>query len=1134
MKKYLSLLTVACCATILLQAQADQRTTTTKIADLLARVPATNNQQLAANNEAMATLGTEGLETLLLSLKAPGQGDNTRVEYAVKSFSYYTVQTGKDALKKQAATAYCNALNKTNDKVTKAFIISQLQVVATDANISCLVTYLADEELADPAARALAKIHSPAAGKALLDKLGSTTGKVQATIVEALGDAGYQPAVAALTRLAASADAVTKKLALYSLAQIADPASLATLKAAAGKTGWVYEPANATSDYLVYLDNLIANGQKVQAAKAAAELLNTFKKTYNARQSHTLSAALQLAVQAQGEAAMPLLLKEADVKDHKYQGAVLLLAGKHLTHANAAPWMKKLTTTDKWLKSGIITLLADNKIIKATPAFISALADTDPAVRLSAVNGLGKLRDAQAIPALLGIMKKGNPAEITAAKNALLLIAGTEVVHQSAAALGTAPPAAKAALMEVLAERSAQSYFPEALALTKSNDTSLQKAAFTSLKSLAAPTSLPSLYSLLLTTGNEANTQAVQQAIIAASAGITDSAQRVQQALTAMQQAPPDKKARFYPILSATGSLAAQQTIAAAFNQGDDASKQAIIASLSSWPDASALKPLFLLAEQPGNSAMLTQLLKGYTQLAIKSGAPDDQKLLYLHKAMDIAQTNEQKLIVLSELDNCKTLPALLHAASFLDNAELKQPAATVVMNIALSGLDLNGGMVKQILEKTIAALQGPDSDYQKQALRKLIAEMPEGEGFVPMFNGKDLTGWKGLVANPIERAKMNADTLEAHQKKADEIMRQGWSVQDGTLLFNGHGDNLCTIKKYADFEMYVDWKITKDGDAGIYLRGTPQVQIWDTSRRDVGAEVGSGGLYNNQNNPSKPLVMADNPIGEWNSFHIIMKGERVTVYLNGQLVVNNTVLENYWDRKLPLFTEEQIELQAHGTNVWYRDLYIRELPSTKPFVLSEEEQKEGYKVLFDGTNLNEWVGNKTDYVTEDGAIAVHPKNGGHGNLYSKDEYNDFSFRFEFKLTPGGNNGIGIRAPLEGDAAYVGMEIQVLDNEAEIYKDLHEYQYHGSVYGVIPAKRGFLKPVGEWNTEEIIATGSKIKVILNGTTILDGDIAEASKNGTADGKDHPGLKRTTGHIGFLGHGDTLWFRNIRVKDLGKQ
>lgn len=199
----------------------------------------------------------------------------------------------------------------------------------------------------------------------------------------------------------------------------------------------------------------------------------------------------------------------------------------------------------------------------------------------------------------------------------------------------------------------------------------------------------------------------------------------------------------------------------------------------------------------------------------------------------------------------------------------------------------------------------------------------------------------------------------------------------------------------------------------------------------------------------------------------------------------------------------------------------------------SSTEKRADYQTLFDGSDLNQWVGNKTDYYIEGRDLVIDPKRGGSGNLYTKDEYSDFVFRFEFQLTPGANNGLGIRTPLEGDAAYVGTEIQILDNDAAKYKDLKEYQYHGSAYGVIPARRGYLKPVGEWNAEEVYVKGSKIKVTLNGTVIMDGDLAEASKNGTADHKEHPGLGRTSGHIGFLGHGDALRFRNIRVLDLAR-
>jgi hypothetical protein len=163
--------------------------------------------------------------------------------------------------------------------------------------------------------------------------------------------------------------------------------------------------------------------------------------------------------------------------------------------------------------------------------------------------------------------------------------------------------------------------------------------------------------------------------------------------------------------------------------------------------------------------------------------------------------------------------------------------------------------------------------------------------------------------------------------------------------------------------------------------------------------------------------------------------------------------------------------------------------------------------------------------------IVIRPENGSGGNLYTEKEFGDFIFRFEFQLTPGANNGLGIRAPFEGDAAYAGMELQILDDTAPVYATLQPYQYHGSVYGVIPARRGFLKPVGEWNYEEVYIKGTQIRITLNGTVIVDGDIAEPRDKGTMDHNEHPGLKNNSGHIGFLGHGSVVRFKNIRIKEL---
>jgi 3-keto-disaccharide hydrolase len=199
--------------------------------------------------------------------------------------------------------------------------------------------------------------------------------------------------------------------------------------------------------------------------------------------------------------------------------------------------------------------------------------------------------------------------------------------------------------------------------------------------------------------------------------------------------------------------------------------------------------------------------------------------------------------------------------------------------------------------------------------------------GFVALFNGKDLTGWKGLVADPPKRAKMSAEALAKEQTKADESMRAHWKAENGVLVFDGKGQSLCTAKDYADFELLVDWKILKDGDSGIYLRGSPQVQIWDPDLKTANG-TGSGGLYNNQKpeNPSTPSVKADNPVGQWNTFRIRMVGDKVTIYLNDKLVVDNVVLENYWQRDKPIDPSGQIELQNHGNTLYFKNVYLKEL----------------------------------------------------------------------------------------------------------------------------------------------------------------------------------------------------------------
>ena len=395
-------------------------------------------------------------------------------------------------------------------------------------------------------------------------------------------------------------------------------------------------------------------------------------------------------------------------------------------------------------------------------------------------------------------------------------------------------------------------------------------------------------------------------------------------------------------------------------------------------------------------------------------------------------------------------------------------------------------------------------------------------KGFKALFNGKDLKGWFGHgTKDPRTLWKMSPDELKAHHEKTLKDINAHWSVQNGELVNDGKGLYLTTKKDYKDFELLLEYKTVPKADSGIYLRGVPQVQIWDPTEEakwKIGADKGSGGLWNNSKGaPGKdPSKRMDRPFGEWNQFRIIMIGEKVTVHLNGEKVVDNVVMENYFDRKIPIFEKGPIQLQTHGGEIRWRNVFIREI-----------EDETGFQTLFNGKDLAGWHGAVNNYEVVDGAIMC--KKGKGGTLYAKDEYSDFVFRFEFKLPPGGNNGIAVRSPGKGDPAWEAYEIQVLDNTAEKYAKLQPYQFHGSVYGLAPAKRGALLPVGEWNQQEIYFKGSHIKINLNGTTILDQDVSKIDLSKIK--KVPKGVNRSKGFIGFAGHSDPVQFRNVRIKNL---
>ena len=441
--------------------------------------------------------------------------------------------------------------------------------------------------------------------------------------------------------------------------------------------------------------------------------------------------------------------------------------------------------------------------------------------------------------------------------------------------------------------------------------------------------------------------------------------------------------------------------------------------------------------------------------------------------------------------------------------------------------------MIQRLASVASAALLASVVAASSVVAAPAASEAPPA-GFVALFNGTDLTGWYGLgQTDPREIAKLAPEARTAKRQADDPAFRAHWRVEDGALVNDGNGPFATTEREYGDIELTLEYRTVAKADSGIYLRGTPQVQIWDTTEAGgkwaQGANKGSGGLWNNSPGArgKDPLVHADKPFGEWNTVRVLQVGEVTSVWLNGQLVVDAARMENFWDRTMPLVARAPIQLQTHGGEIRWRHVYLREIPAAEASRLLRERDEASFTTIFNGRDFTGWKGPVDEYEVVDGAVRCRPGKG--GTIYYEREYGDFTARLEFRLPPGGNNGLAIGYPGEGDTAYVGMcELQVLDDSAPKYATLDPRQYHGSIYGMVAAHRGYQRPVGEWNYEQVTVRGSRITVELNGTRIVDADVATVTS--FMANSAHPGKDRTRGYFGFAGHDDPVEYRAVSIRE----
>ena len=1085
---------------------ARQRTAETIVADALAQLPAQTPKAVDSLMQELAATGADGIRMMAGMLVPASEGKNAVVEYALGGVVSYVSAQGREALAREVRTGLADAVAASTDKPNQAFLLSLLQLCATAQEAPVFVKYAGDDYLADYAVRGL--ISTPGTEATLLALIGESPAP-NALLAYAAAEKGLAAAEPALLKWAAdpTADTPARRAVYNALAKCGTHTSIATLAAAAKADGYAFTKNDATGAYVNLLARLAAAGNS--KAVAAAKALQKPALPQNVR-----AAGLEIVLAADAKKRTQTVLAALKDADRAYRCAALDYANAFADEALYAALVKKLPSLSDAAQTDVVSWLGARHAASQSAAVVAAMSSPDDELALAAVRAAGKIGGQQALDALIAQLGGAHAKEASAA-----LAAFNGKPNAAFVAALDGDPATQANALKLVAKRRITTAADKVFALLGSGDKAVRTAAYDALAGVTTAGDFDRLCDLLDKAQGD-DVKALQAGLRNA---LAPAAPDMQYKLVAGRMAAAPQKARYYPLLA---QAATDEAIGALLKADDP---KAAFAALLTVKNPVMIDVLYELAGK--NPDWTDAAISRYTDFATASDNTPMRKYQLYRKGLEANPSAKTQNKLLKALSKTPVFPALVLAVKYMDAPATAETAALVVKTVAAKNPGMGGQTVAAALKKALEvyvelAKADADAGYAVDEIKGLMAKLPEA-GFEPL--SLEPENRKAVVGNPETRKAMKPKALAKAQLEADAAMAQKWSLTDGILTAQANAPAIQFPKQYENFEMILDWKTP--GEAGIAVRAIPQIRL--------GGVSGTGMLADD-----KGVADADNRPGNWNTLYVKVVDDRITVFENDVKIVENAVMTNPDMPGEPVGICGCIELIAGAAPVEFRNVYVNELPSTPVFELSAEEAAEGFEVLFDGRSLHKWTGNTTNYVPLNGTIDVTAQYGGSGNLYTKKEYSDFVLRFEFRfIREGVNNGIGIRTPMGVDAAFEGMEIQILDHDAPIYKDIKNYQQHGSVYGVIAAKRVKFPPLGDWNVEEIRAVGDRITVTVNGEVILDGNIREACQGHCVgdpgekgnhymiDHRNHPGLFNKSGHLGLLGHGAGIQFRNLRVLDL---
>jgi HEAT repeat protein len=890
------------------------------ISAILVRFPAPGPAEKASLAAEIFELGEAGIEEICRRLCAAGTADDSLARYALDAAGTYAMRSGGEKDRAVYTQAVIKALKNPADPEVKSFLIGRLEQAGGPECLEPLGRFLTDPKLADPAIRALLAIRSPGTARILLGALGRSESSNPVPFLHALGELRDREAVSRIVPFASAQDAGIREAALFALAAIGDPRTeflLSRVDVASSPR----ERAAAASRYLLFAQRLFESGQKADSLRISRNLL---AKNTGAGESQVRCAALALLFRVEGKDVLPTLIEAVESPDPAFRAAALELALEIPGEEATARWITKARQVLPEALEQIIRMLGRRTDRTALDFLEESLGNGDKGVRIAAIGAAARIGGDGILDSFSPLWRTADEEEAEALKKACLSLPAEQSVS-AAAAFSTASPAAKAALLEILAERQVKDKAGLVFAAAENEPGDIRKKALAALETVVSGEHVSRVTGLLQAAVEPAEVTALQNALVASARQTAEPEKGAGLIIEAMRKAVGQKRINLLRPLNRVGGEAAFRAVIEETQSADPQVRAVAVFVVANWPGDQAAQELLGIARAERSSAEHKYsylALQGYVRLITEADWTPERKLASIKEAMAIAQDPAEVNLVLDGLGGIRSEESLELIAPFLEDPVFRDKAAWSALSSALpspgfSGLE--GFRTAWILRRAARFVK---TDYDREQAEQYAQGLLLREGFVPLFNGKDLSGWKGLVKDPPSRSRMSADELQKEQRAADESMRRHWRVIEGTLVFDGRGESLCTAEDFADFELFVDWKIEPRGDSGIYLRGSPQVQIWDPAQWPEG----SGGLYNNQNGPAKPLRVADSPVGEWNTFFIRMRGDRVTVYLNSALVVDDVVMENYWERGKPIYSQGQIELQAHSTPLYFRNISIRKL----------------------------------------------------------------------------------------------------------------------------------------------------------------------------------------------------------------